>query len=182
MPVFSDIRDRPAAGQEAWIIGVGNLHRRDDGIGPRTARRLSLSLGRRKDIHVRILHQLVPELIEDLRHAGVILFIDAAVSAGDGGVTWTEISSEPGCLCHVTHVVTPDDILGGIASIYGRRPRAFLISVKGEDFGFGEGLTPPAEARMIRAASEIISFLETLQPFFIGENDGDPVKNHTHHR
>ncbi|MEM2983413.1 MAG: hypothetical protein QXH17_09670, partial [Candidatus Bathyarchaeia archaeon] len=51
-------------------------------------------------------------------------------------------------------------ILGLLKSIYRKMPRSWLISIQGEDFDFGEGLSVLAEERAEKVASGIYSFLE----------------------
>lgn len=173
---------------DTWIIGYGNVHRRDDGIGPYVARIIENSLTPGGNIHIRIFHPLAPDLIEELRHAGRIIFIDASREAIDNGFKWTKIAPEPNGCYHVTHLFTPALILRYIQSLYQHDPETYLVSVQGDNFEFGDGLDPPAETRAMRAASEIISFLDTC----LGRADTDCNrftkggqygcrKNHTHH-
>ena len=66
----------PAAISElhsTWIIGYGNPHRRDDGIGPYVVERLSRDLWGERDIVLRSLHQLDPVLAEEVQGAEVLL-------------------------------------------------------------------------------------------------------------
>ena len=70
-----------------WIIGYGNPQRRDDGIGPYIVTRLQPLFKHRKDVHLLVLHQLEPDIIDTLKTADTLVFVDAAVDGVDGGAT-----------------------------------------------------------------------------------------------
>ena len=53
----------------------------------------------------------------------------------------------------------PPILLALIQQIYRRCPKTWLVSIQGEDFGFGEGLSVQVEERAERAVAEILSFV-----------------------
>ncbi len=137
-----------------WIIGYGNLHRRDDGIGPHVADRLKRRFGGVGGVNIVSLHQLGPELAEDLSEAAGVIFIDAAPRPLPGGCSFREIL--PFSDMHrIDHSLTADALLGLTKLIYNRCPRAWMVSVEGNDFGFGEGLSEAAADSANRATGEI---------------------------
>ncbi len=137
-----------------WIIGYGNKHRRDDGIGQHVADRLKRSFGGIGGINIVSLHQLGPELADDLREATGVIFIDAAQGPLPGGCSFREI--RPVSDMHrIVHSLTADALLGLTKLIYDRCPPAWMVSVEGSDFGFGEGLSEAAADRANRATGEI---------------------------
>lgn len=145
-------------GQLAWIIGYGNPQRRDDGIGQYVANQLNTFLKDRESIHILALNQLEPELVDELRHARLIIFIDATMGVVEGGWNWTKIEPEPG-LPYLTYYFKPSFFLGLLQSIHHICPAAWLVSVQGDDFEFGEELTPVAEKRAQGVVSEITEFI-----------------------
>ena len=141
-----------------WIIGYGNPQRRDDGIGPYVVSRLNGVLSQEK-IHVLSLHQLDPDVIEGLQYAKIVILVDATMEKVEGGWQWVRIQPELGVLPYATHHLKPSFLLGLLQSVYHRCPLTWLVSVQGNDFGFGEGLTPEAEKRAQIVVSEIVKFL-----------------------
>jgi len=137
-----------------WIIGFGNRHRRDDGIGPHVTDRLKSRFGDAGGVNVVSLHQLVPELAEDLRAATGVFFIDAAQGPLSGGCSWSKV--RPVSDMHrIVHSLTANALLGLTQLLYNRCPPAWMVSVQGSDFSFGEGLSQAAADSANRATGEI---------------------------
>jgi hydrogenase maturation protease len=137
------------------VIGYGNELRRDDGVGPWVARELA-ALGL-PQVRVRTLHQLVPELAAELAEAQLAVFIDARVGPSRKRVTMARLvpSANPQVF---GHWADPGALLT-LASAYGQAPAAVLVSVTGQDFGLGEGLSGVAAAnarRALRLAQNLI--------------------------
>jgi len=148
---------------ELWIIGYGNPQRRDDGIGPYVVKKLFGMLGEKKGIRFRAVHQLDPALAEELQHADWMVFVDATVDRLENGWVWGEIQPESGAMPYTTHQMDPSFLLRILESAYHRSPRTWLASIQGEDFGFGEGLSPEAETRAEKAVSEIVKQIAIKQ-------------------
>lgn len=148
-----------AASGPLWIIGYGNLQRRDDGIGPRVIRLIEQQLEGRPGIRTLAVHQLVPELCEDLKDAGQILLIDAALEENPPGWRWRNVAAELSGWPSLSHGVSHGVLLGLLQSFYEKSPPTWLISIQGEDFDFGEGLSPEAEDRVRKVAEEIVRFV-----------------------
>ena len=146
-------------GQLTWIIGYGNPQRRDDGIGPYVANQLNTFLKHKKGVRILTLNQLEPDLVNKLRHAGIIIFVDATMDEVEGGWTWAKIEPELEILPHLTYYFKPSFFLGLLQSIYHICPPTWLVSVQGDDFEFGEELTREAEKRAQRVVSEINEFI-----------------------
>ena len=144
----------------SWIIGYGNPQRRDDGIGPFVVDRLKSVLKHKKGVHILALPQLAADLVEPLCEADRILFVDATIENLDGGQARTRIYPETRLLPYMTHHVRPSYLLGLIQALYHRSPPAWLFSIQGHDFGFGEGLSPGAEKSAEDVGGEILQFIE----------------------
>ena len=137
-----------------WIIGYGNRNRRDDGIGPQVADRLKLRFGGTEGVSMVSLHQLGPELAEDLQEATGVIFIDASQEPLPGGCSFSKV--RPVTDMHeIVHSLTAGALLGLTQLIYNRCPPAWMVSVEGSDFGFGEGLSEAATDNANRATLEI---------------------------
>jgi hydrogenase maturation protease len=134
------------------VIGYGNELRGDDGIGPHVA--AAIAAANYPGVRVMTCCQLVPELAEDLRNVRLALFVDAAsgpqrvgvelrrITAGDT-TDWSTHSGDPRALLALTH------------ALYGRPPEAWWVTVSGEHFGFGEGLSAFAEENAHKAIDSI---------------------------
>ncbi len=137
-----------------WIIGFGNQHRRDDGIGPQVADQLKRRFGDVGEVNMVSLHQLGPELAEDLREATAVIFIDAAQGPLPGGFSWSEV--RPVSDMHrIAHSLTANALLGLTRLVYNSCPPAWMVSVQGSDFSYGEGLSQTAADGANRATDEI---------------------------
>ncbi len=118
------------------VIGYGNPLRCDDGLAWHVAddllrRRLS------EDLKIIVQHQLTPELAFTVSQAETVLFVDAAE---DG------LAGEIRCLPVVpladgntfSHGLLPGTILSLARDLYGKAPKALLLSLTGENFAHGE--------------------------------------------
>ena len=141
-----------------WIIGYGNPHRKDDGIGPYIVERLSHDLGKGTGIALRSLHQLDPVLAEELLGAEVLILVDATVEPLERGWRWTRIQPTRDLSPAGTHHLHPSGFAGLLEALYQHSPTMWLVSVQGMDFGFGEGLSLEAQEKADRASSEIVQF------------------------
>jgi len=149
--------DKPES-PSTWIIGYGNPHRRDDGIGPYVIQQLSHQLEKEEKITLSSFHQLEPVLLEELQEAEVVILVDATVEDLEQGLRWTRVQPERNVSPCGTHHLKPSMLLGLLEAVYGRSPSTWLVSVQGGDFGFGEGLSLEAQEKAERASSEILDF------------------------
>jgi len=138
------------------LIGYGNVLRGDDGLGPFVA-----AAARRRNwqgVKALAAPQLLPELAAELAAADAALFVDACFDGHDVELRKIEGGgSEAGAF---THSASPAGLLALAAALYGRAPRAWIVSVRGERFDLGEGLSPPArrnaESALIRIAELLV--------------------------
>ncbi len=138
---------------ELQIIGYGNPQRRDDGIGIYIARRLRSVLKGNDGVRIRTCRQLDPSMVADLRETERILFVDATFKTLRGGWQLHRIFSEPERLPFTTHHFPPTAILAILQLDCRRRPLSWLLTVQGDDFGYGYGLSGQAVQRANTAIS-----------------------------
>jgi len=134
------------------ILGYGNPDREDDGVAwhilDRLASRLDpdsqgmgeetvRSFGR---VTLKFALQLMPEMAEEVAEFGRVVFIDAHTGSEPEDLTWLPLAAQfqksP-----FTHHMTPATLLSIAESLYGSRPEAVLVAVRGFDFGFRRGLS-----------------------------------------
>jgi hydrogenase maturation protease len=147
-----------------WIIGYGNSQRRDDGIGPYIVKRLKPLFEHRSDVHLLVLHQLELDVINMLKNAHRILFVDATMEMLAEGRHWAEIQPELKAMPCLIHQVSPSFILGLLQCLYHQRPETWLVSIAGNDFRFGSGLSPGVQKRVEKVICEITEFVLTEVP------------------
>ncbi|MBF0552097.1 MAG: hydrogenase maturation protease [Deltaproteobacteria bacterium] len=145
----------------AWaIVGYGNPQRRDDGLGPYVVAQMRQTLGETDRVRFFDHQQLVPELVEDLSEIDLVILVDATVDCLDAG--WHRKQIVPDCFQApplMTHSVSPGFLLGLLGLLYRRYPPAWLVSIQGDDFGFGEGLSTAAKTRAHRVVSDLIALV-----------------------
>ena len=151
------------------VLGFGNVYRRDDGVAFAVLNALRERLGRPpldidddgfddlgQAIDMVLLHQLVPELAEVATPYDQLIFVDAHVSAIEEPVRQEELEA---CFrsATVSHQLHPCTLLALIEQMRGQAPRGALISVRGYDFDFGEGLSGETAALVPEAVEQIMA-------------------------
>jgi hydrogenase maturation protease len=155
------------------VVGVGNTYRRDDGVAMAVVDALRVGLGRAPlgplddgfddlghRIDMVILHQMVPELAEMLGDYDLVVFVDAHVPDLPDPLyqQQIEVAYHAPFVYHQTH---PATVLELARRLHGRAPQGVLLSVRGHDFDFGEGLSP-ATAQLVPHAVDRILALAAL--------------------
>lgn len=128
------------------IIGIGNILRSDDGVGIVAAQKLEKSLG--DQVRVIACQQLTPELAKDLSEVDRVIIIDAEQGNIPGRITVKEIEPGDHALNSFSHELDPATLLTCSRELYGKCPNAFLVTVTGGTFDFGEGLSQSAAGAM----------------------------------
>jgi len=124
------------------VIGYGNTLRRDDGVGPRVA--AAVGAMNLPGVQALAQHQLVPELAEPVANAAAVIFVDADVNA-QGEIALREVMAR-GEGEVFAHAADPSSLLALAGQLFGRQPPAWTLSIPVADLGFGEGVSPRAEA------------------------------------
>jgi len=137
-----DPRGGPPGGTDrprVLVLGYGNLGRQDDGLGPAAADEIrSLRLD---GVTAYDGYQLNIEDAMDVAAHDQVWFIDAAKAGPPFEIT----SLAPSATVDFTsHIVRPETILAIAEQCYERRPKAFLLAIRGHEFAFQEALTPAA--------------------------------------
>jgi len=141
------------------IVAYGNPLRSDDGVAWRAAEALAAKYSE-PDVEIVTVHQLGPEIADSISRAECVIFIDAATRAAAAGevqikeMTASAFSEPPG-FCHA---LSPSHVLTLAAHLYRAQPRAFSVTVAGENFDHGESLSAPVRA----ALPELIARIDDL--------------------
>jgi len=132
------------------LIGYGNRLRGDDSVGPRVAETIGdLNW---PGVKAQAVHQLVPELAEDIAAADEVIFVDA--KAGAESVQVDRLEPEP-LREFSTHRSEPRELLALTRGIYGKCPLAWCVSVPAQRFEFTEALTALARRGVEEAVVRI---------------------------
>jgi hydrogenase maturation protease len=136
------------------IVGYGNPLRGDDGVGCAITELLS-SRPHTPGMQVIQTHQLTPELAEELSHADLAIFIDAACNVRPGEVATRQVVAQHPDPSRFCHHLTPQQLLYYAQSLYGSSPMAWTITVGGELWGFCEQLSPLVTSAIPHVLSQI---------------------------
>jgi hydrogenase maturation protease len=151
------------------VCGFGNLYRRDDGIGRAVVNGVREQLGRApldplddgfnelgRPVDTVVLHQLVPELAELVADYDLVIFVDAHVADLSKLLREEHIMPAYRSTSFVSHQTHPATVLELAEKMYGRAPQAVMLSLRGHDFDFGEGLSPETFSLVLPAVNRII--------------------------
>jgi len=127
------------------VFGWGNESRGDDGLGPMLLRRVEAE--RFPGVRTVEDYQLQIEHALDVDDADMLLFIDAA-RRGPAPFGFTEIGPRQE-ITPSTHALSPESLLDIYARVLkSQPPPAFVLAVRGESFGLGEGLSSDGAERL----------------------------------
>jgi len=131
------------------VIGYGNPLRADDGLGWIVAQRLKTALGGDRhwsDVVVLAEHQLTPELAEPISRAQIVIFVDAREGDRPGRVECRVVARSGNGALAFSHDVDPPSLMQLARLLSGHSPSAVVVSVDGEQFGYGTDLSPEVQA------------------------------------
>ena len=154
--------------QRILVIGYGNVYCRDDGVAYHVINLLRQFLGQPMlepdddgidtlghAFDTVVLHQLVPEVVTLLPKYQHIFFIDAHQGIIPDEVRVAEVREEM-AFHAVTHHMSPGMLLALTRQQAQFAPSAHLISIRGDDFDFGLGLSASCANRVRVAVDKIL--------------------------
>lgn len=151
------------------LIGYGNTLRRDDGAGHVLAHMIA-ERWEQKGLRVITAHQLAPEFAQELADPEVsaVIFMDASVenTADDVAGLPRRIDgvSDPGPTGRpvLGHHFPPEELLAYAKMLYDADIPAWLVTIPGTDFGFGETLSDATAKRLPTFAEKVLDLLRSL--------------------
>ena len=148
------------------ILGYGNPDRQDDGVAWHILRAMTLKLGlpaptcyedefpESIQIDFAFYLQLTPEMAEDIHAYESVCFVDAHTGNISEPVRLIQVQSEFQA-SPFTHHLTPQSLLSFCETLYGSKPDAALLSVRGYHFGLSQQLSEKT-ALLVPQAVELI--------------------------
>ena len=125
------------------VIGYGNTLRSDDGAGQRVAEKIAgWKLPGVRSIAV---HQLTPELAENIAQADTVIFVDAVATKDNSvSVKLQKLEAEDN---HTSlgHICNPRSLLSFTQLVYGKTIPAYWVLIPAVKFDFGEELSSLTE-------------------------------------
>jgi Ni,Fe-hydrogenase maturation factor len=134
------------------LIACGNPLRGDDGVAHEVLRRVGDGIGR----ELRFVHQLVPELAEEIAGFARVVFVDADVASVSPVIeaVCVTIAGSP-----LTHAAIPAEIVALARGLFGFEGEAFVCRIPAHDFSVGQGLSPHERDTADEAAKQLNRFL-----------------------
>jgi hydrogenase maturation protease len=130
-------------------VGYGSPLRGDDAVGRVVAEEIErLAL---PGVEVRVLTQLVPEVVEAMEGRDRVVFVDATVDADQVGVARVEHRRSNTS----SHHADPSSLLALMADIGMQAPEAHLVSVPAADTTLGEALSPVTQRAVSGAVAAV---------------------------
>ena len=158
------------------IIGYGNAYCHDDGVALYIINELRRlcgirelpadedgldELGRRVDSVM--LHQLIPEIIPVVANYRMVFFVDAHLGSIPDKVRVVRVEEERGFHA-VSHHMSPGMVLKMVREMKGVAPVSYLVSVRGENFDFGFGISETCKVSAGVAIKRILDLADSLPP------------------
>lgn len=138
------------------IVGYGSTLRGDDAAGVRVAEAFArLDLPGVRAVPV---HQLMPEMAEELSHVERAVFVDAAREVPDVTVDLLipDDVAPPGVMAH--HI-TPSSLLRMAGLLYNHAPPAWMIRIPAKDFESHDAMTPETQAAVRIAIERVLAMI-----------------------
>ena len=148
------------------VIGYGSALHSDDAVGQNVAE--AVADWRMPNVSSVATTQLTPELAELISQADEVIFVDAAIKPikpHKPRRCFGLIRLQPAHDAYELgqHFGDPRSLLALAQVLYGRCPRAWLITIPGQNFDLGETLSPETQCGMAQALDHIRSSVGCME-------------------
>jgi hydrogenase maturation protease len=140
------------------VIGYGNTLRSDDGAGQIVANQIAT--WNSPNVRSLAVHQLTPELAEDIANVDLVIFVDAVILSKQNAekieIKTLEVDNK---YLNLGHTENPRSLLYLSKILYKKLPIAYWILIPVFNFDFGEEisfLTQQGITQAIEAIKQII--------------------------
>jgi hydrogenase maturation protease len=158
------------------LIGYGNPDREDDGVAWHILHALTIKMGlpapasyeddfsKNMQVDFSFYLQLTPEMAEEIAAYEYVCFVDAHTGNIPEPVRLIDVESDfqrsP-----FTHHLTPQSLISICETLYGKKPDAALLSVRGYQFLFSRQLSEDTSALVPQAVELIWEWLSARNAF-----------------
>lgn len=140
--------------KELLVIGIGNTGRGDDGLGWLFAEAFERAAGGAADVEFR--YQLQVEDAELIANYAKVVFVDAR-SVGAAEPFLFQRLQPRESVRFTTHSVDPASVAALAGTLYGACPDCRLLTIYGNSYGLGIGISKTAAASLRAATEEFCS-------------------------
>ncbi len=141
--------------KKVFVVGVGNLLRNDDGVGPLIAEKIAkMNI---PGVSVITSQLLNIELLEDAIGYERILIVDA--SAVGRGVMLKKIECPAGSAQVSSHHLSPEFLLAMAQELYETDLNLYVCCVRGQNFDVGNTLSASVVELIPQAVAKVEEFL-----------------------
>lgn len=157
------------ASKPILIYGYGNPGRQDDGLGPALVEQLEAWAKAEKISGVAFdsNYQLNAEDALAVAESRAVVFVDAA-EEGEAPFAFRELAPQKE-ISFSTHAMAPESVLALADELYGARPPAWLLAIRGEAW-------EPNELPTAAALSHLAAAREFLQAWLRGSGRAGPAR------
>ena len=139
------------------IYGIGNPGRRDDGLGSKLVTLVEAEHLENVDCDSN--YQLNIEDALACSHYDAVIFVDASeITAPPFEFKELKPARE---IAFTTHEMSPSSVLALTEELYARRPRAWLMAIRGYEWNLAEGLSLQAEINLSAALAFLLERLKS---------------------
>ncbi len=149
-------QQQPESAARILLIGYGNPARQDDGLGPALAEQLTaLSM---EGVDIDTDYQLSVEHAWDISRYDTVIFVDASLE-GEQPFSFKPLTAGQAS-SFSSHSVSPQAVLRLAQELFQAQPQAYLLAIRGYQFGeIEEGLSANAADNLKAAQAFICQWL-----------------------
>ena len=140
------------------VIAYGNPLRSDDGLAWIAAEKLEDHLG--ADVEIHCCQQLMPELAELISQSQLVVFVDATTVGTPGEVFRVKVAKTAANSGGGSHQLNPVELIALSQALYGSNPKAFSVTMCGQNFEHGDTCSAPVSAaipELVRTVTELVN-------------------------
>ena len=141
------------------VIGYGNRLRGDDGVGPMVAE--IVASWQIAGVRALAVSQLAPELVEELKNADRVLFVDASAARLRDPFTMDIVEARESRRT-LGHHSDAAHLLALTRELEGRCPEGWMLAIAVQSLDYGESLSETAQANVQAAVAWIHVWLREM--------------------
>lgn len=144
------------------VYGYGNPGRQDDGLGVALAENIEkwVKENNLENIFTDSNYQLNIEDAEIISNYDIVIFADASTEPDVKDIAFTEVETSDASIEFTMHAVSPAFVVDLCNKIYHRKPKTFLLHIKGYEWELSEGITDKGTQNLTVAIGFLRDYLK----------------------